>query len=68
VRGALSNEWPYRDPLLLVGRAKYPGKEELQEIAAAEAGTNGKVAEAKHKRKTYGRKVKVKEDEQLTLV
>lgn len=56
------------EPLLLVGRAKYPGKEELQEIAAAEAGTNGRIAEAKHKRKTYGRKVKIKEDEQLTLV
>ncbi len=56
------------EPLLLVGRAKYPGKEELTDIAAAEAGSNGKVAEAKHKRKTYGRKVKIKDDEQLTLV
>jgi modification methylase len=56
------------EPLLLVGRAKYPGKDELKEMAAAEAGSNGKVAEAKHKRKTFGRKVKIKEDEQLTLV
>jgi len=63
VRDALGFE-----PLLFVGRAKYPGKEELQELAAAEAGTNGRVAEAKHKRKTYGRKITVKEDEQLTLV
>jgi modification methylase len=55
-------------PLLLVGRPKYPGKEELKELAAAEAGSNGKVAEAKHKRKTYGRKVTIKKDEQLTLV
>jgi DNA modification methylase len=56
------------EPLLLVGRPKYPGKEELKEISAAQAGSNGKVAEAKHKRKTYGRKVRIKEDEQLTLV
>jgi modification methylase len=63
VRDALGFE-----PLLLVGRAKYPGKEDLEELAAAEAGTNGKVAEAKHKRKTYGRKITIKEDEQLKLV
>jgi DNA modification methylase len=54
-------------PLLLAGRPKYPGKDELKEIAAAEAGSNGKVAESKHKRKTYGRKVKIR-DKQLTLV
>jgi modification methylase len=59
---------PGFEPLLFVGRAKYPGKEELQELAAAEAGTNGRDAEAKHKRKTYGRKIAIKEDEQLTLV
>ena len=59
---------PGFEPLLLVGRAKYPGKEELKDLAAAEAGSNGKVAEAKHKRKTYGRKVTIKKDEQLTLV
>jgi modification methylase len=59
---------PGFQPLLLVGRPKYPGKDELLEIAAAEAGTNGKTAEAKHKRKTYGRKLRTKADEQLTLV
>lgn len=61
---------PGNEPLLLVGRAKYPGKEELAEMAAAEeAGTNGKDAgKKKHKRKTYGRKVEIKEDEQLKLV
>lgn len=55
---------------MLVGRAKYPGKEELAEMAAADAaGTTGKDAgEKKHKRKTYGRKVEIKEDEQLKLV
>jgi DNA modification methylase len=56
------------EPLLFVGRAKYPSKDELRELAAAEAGTNGKSAEVKHKRRTYGRKVSVKIDEQLTLV
>jgi len=54
-------------PLLLVGRPRYPGKDELGEIAAAAAGTNGKAAESKHKRKTYGRKVKIK-DKQATFV
>jgi modification methylase len=59
---------PGFEPLLLVGRAKYPGKEELKDLAAADAGSNGKDAESKHKRKTYGRKVAIKEDDQLTLV
>jgi DNA modification methylase len=63
VRDALGFE-----PLLLVGRPKYPGKEELKKLAAAEARTKGKAAEAKHKRKTYGRKVAIKKDEQLKLV
>lgn len=60
---------PAGAPLLLVGRAKYPGKQELAEIAAADAASSkGKHAgEKKHKRKTYGRKVKINED-QLTLV
>ena len=55
-------------PLLLVGRPKYPGKDELKEIAAARAGTNGRAAQAKHKRKTYGRKVTTRKGGQLTLV
>jgi modification methylase len=59
---------PGFEPVLLVGRPKYPSKGELREIAASEAGTHGKIAEAKHKRKTYGRKVTLKKDEQLTLV
>ena len=53
---------------LLVGRPKYPGRDELEEIAASEAASNGKLAEAKHKRKTYGRKAPVKKNEQLRLV
>jgi modification methylase len=60
--GALDGE-----PLLLVGRAKYPGSQELSQMAAAEPRSNGKIAEAKHKRKTFGRKVKIREDEQLKL-
>jgi modification methylase len=61
---------PGDEPLLLVGRAKYPGKDELVAMAAADtAGSNGKNAgEKKHKRKTYGRRVEIKEDEQLKLV
>lgn len=59
---------PGFEPLMLVGRAKYPGKEELMALLQEEAGTKGVQAESKHKRKTYGRKVSVKEGEQLTLV
>ncbi len=43
------------EPLLLVGRAKYPSKEELMTLATEEAGTAGKGAALKHRRKTYGR-------------
>ena len=45
--------------LLLVGRAKYPGKEELQQL---QAGTAGRAAESKHKRQTYGRKLENGQD------
>ena len=45
------------DPALMVGRAKYPGKNELRAIGAHEAGTNGRAAAKKHKKETYGRKV-----------
>jgi DNA modification methylase len=56
------------DPLLLVGRAKYPGKEELLKIAAEEAGTTGAQAAAKHRRKTYGRSSPDNGDGQMLLV
>lgn len=58
------------DPLLLVGRARYPGKEELIALAAEEAGTSGKHAAAKHRRKTYGRGAPENDDEdgQMLLV
>jgi hypothetical protein len=61
---------PGHEPLLLVGCARYPGKEELAEMVVTDAvGTNGKDAgQKKHKRKTYGRKVEIKQDEQLKLV
>jgi DNA modification methylase len=49
-------------PLLLVGRAKYPTKDELIEMLRNEAGSVGKDAEIKHKRRTYGRKVPVKDN------
>ncbi len=53
---------PAAAPLLLVGRAKFPGKGELAAIAAAAAGTSGKSAAAKHKQKRYGRKIAIKRD------
>ncbi|MBV8521988.1 MAG: site-specific DNA-methyltransferase [Acetobacteraceae bacterium] len=52
-------------PLLLVGRAKYPTTEELLELAA---NSSGKEAEVKHKRKTYGRGVSRDDEGQLKLV
>jgi modification methylase len=55
-------------PPLLVGRGRYPGKEELAALAAAEAGSCGRRAEAKHKRKTYGRNAGAKRDAPLTLL
>jgi modification methylase len=43
-------------PVLLVGHAKYPGKDELEEMDIAMAtGNAGHAAIAKHKRETYGR-------------
>jgi hypothetical protein len=67
-RKRIAEVYPH-EPLLLVGRAKYPGKEELQQLAAAEAGTAGPEAVAKHKRQTYGRAAApVGDDPQLTLV
>ena len=56
------------EPLLLVGRPRYPGKGELKDIAAGEAGSSGKAAVAKHKRKTYGRSVADRKTDRLTLV
>jgi DNA modification methylase len=43
-------------PQLCVGHAKYPGAEARARLAAAELGSRGAAAAAKHKRKTYGRK------------
>jgi DNA modification methylase len=56
------------EPLLLVGRAKYPGKQELQQMLDQDAGTAGRQAEAKHKRRTYGRKLQRNGDDQPRLV
>jgi modification methylase len=52
-------------PLLLVGRAKYPTKDELTGLLRDEAGAAGKAAHAKHKRKTYGRKAPVRHGNQV---
>ena len=56
------------EPLLLVGRAKYPGKDELLQMLIEETGSKGKDAESKHKRKTYGRGSQARDPGQLTLV
>jgi DNA modification methylase len=55
---------PAVEPLLLVGRPSYPGKDELTTIAAEQVvGNAGKAAEAKHKRRTYGRAVTATKEE-----
>jgi modification methylase len=41
-------------PVLLVGRAKYMGKDELATLAAEQASSSGKDAEAQHKTPRYG--------------
>ena len=46
---------PAAEPLLLVGRPSYLGKDELTAIAAEQIGNAGKAAAAKHHRRTYGR-------------
>ena len=55
-------------PVLFVGRAKHPSTDELEALAVEEAASRGKVAETKHKRKTFGRRVPVKNEEQLSFV
>ncbi len=50
------NAQPNTPPVLLVGRGKYPGKDELEQMnAELTLGNAGQSAEAKHKRETYGR-------------
>jgi len=61
-------EAPGPSPLLVVGRPKYPGRDELNAIAGAQAGSNGKAAQAKHKRKTYGRRVRMKKVDELPIL
>jgi modification methylase len=41
-------------PVLLVGRAKYMGKDELIKLTEEQAGNSGKDAEAQHKAQRYG--------------
>jgi DNA modification methylase len=53
---AVTHARPY-EPLLIVGRPKYPSKDELIQILSEENGSAGPDAEKKHKRKTYGRGV-----------
>jgi DNA modification methylase len=54
----LASARPNTPPVLLVGRGKFPGKEELEEMNFGLASGNaGQAAIAKHKRETYGRAV-----------
>jgi hypothetical protein len=62
------NAAPAFDPLLIVGRPKYPTKDELLKVLEEEAETNGSAAVKKHKRRTYGRSVPLLEPTQLNLV
>ena len=60
---------PPFQPMFLVGRPKYPGKEELKQLYAQKAETKGPTAASKHKRETFGRKlVKNEISKQLRLV
>tara|TARA_R110002033_G_scaffold14638_1_gene42470 strand:- start:2259 stop:2996 length:738 start_codon:yes stop_codon:yes gene_type:complete len=52
------------EPLMIVGRPKYPTKDELLDMLIEENGTAGLEAAKKHKRKTYGRAVSKKVEEQ----
>jgi DNA modification methylase len=55
-------------PVLLVGRPKYPGKEELEDLSLSLAvGNAGEAALSKHKRETYGRGATKKEQLGLDL-
>lgn len=51
---AVCHARPY-EPLLIVGRARYPSKDDLIQILVEENGAAGLDAAKKHKRKTYGR-------------
>jgi len=56
------------EPLWVVGRPKYPTKDELIRMLFGECGSKGAEAVSKHKRKTYGRKVEAtNEDDQPKL-
>jgi DNA modification methylase len=48
---------PAEPPVLLVGHAKYLGRDELSKLAVEQSGNAGKAAEKQHKRTTYGRAI-----------
>lgn len=66
-RDRVKHSAPFQ-PLLLVGRAKYPTRDELIDLLAQGAGSAGRAAESKHKRKTYGRGARAKANTQLDLI
>lgn len=56
------------EPLWVVGRPKYPTKDDLVRMLFEEGGSKGAEAVSKHKRKTYGRKAEKSADNQPKLV
>ncbi len=59
---------PVAEPFWLIGRATHPGRQELERLACVEAGSAGKIAFAKHKRKTFGRRIAIDSEKQTTIV
>jgi DNA modification methylase len=58
---------PAFEPLLIVGRPKYPSREELLQILEEEASSSGPSAIKKHKRQTYGRGADAPSQDELDL-
>lgn len=58
---------PGFEPLLIVGRAKYPTREELISSIEEEASSAGPAAVKKHKRQTYGRGADAPTQDELDL-
>lgn len=62
----VENARPF-EPLLIVGRPKYPTKDDLIDVLLDQNGTAGLEAAKKHKRKTYGRSTPKKDASQTNL-
>ena len=56
------------EPLFIVGRPKYPTRDELIESIEHSADTSGPSAYKKHKRQTYGRAAETVKQDELDLI